>query len=57
MEVDKEESEEILVEEEDEEMKVETQGTDPITRLPKCVPLHKGKAKVLKEIDERKRFF
>ena len=31
---------------------IKTQGVDPITRLPEYVPLQKGKAKVLKDIDE-----
>ena len=54
-EVDEEEEfEEILVEEEDVEMEVETQGADPLTRLPAYVPPQKGKAKVPKDIDERK---
>lgn len=35
-------------------MDVETQGADPITRLPEYVPPRKGKAKVPKDIDERK---
>lgn len=34
LEADEEKFEEILVEEEDEEMEVETQGVDPITWLP-----------------------
>lgn len=54
LEADEEESEEILVDEEDVEMGVETQGADPITRLLEYVPPLKGKAKVLKDIDERK---
>jgi len=54
MEADEEESEEILVEEEDVEMEVETQGVDPITQLPEHVPPYKGKAKVPKDIDEIK---
>ena len=51
---EEEEFKEILVEEEDVEMEVETQGVDPITWLPQYVPSCKGKAKVLKDIDERK---
>jgi len=43
-----------LVEEEDVEMGVETQGADPLTRLPAYVPPLKCKAKVPKDIDERK---
>jgi len=40
MEADEEEEfEEILVEEEDVEMKVETQGVDPLTRILAYVPL------------------
>lgn len=35
-------------------MEVETQGANPITRLPEYVPLCKGKAKVPKDIDESK---
>lgn len=35
-------------------MDVETQGADPITRLPKYVPSHKGKAKVSTDIGESK---
>lgn len=54
MEADEKESEEILVDEEDLEMEVETQGTDPITLLPEYVPSHKGKAKVPKDIDKSK---
>ena len=55
LEADEEEAfEEILVEEEDVEMEVETQGADLITRLPEYVPSCKGKAKVPKEIDESK---
>jgi len=54
MEADEEESREILVEEQDVEMEVETQGTDPITQLPEYVPPCKGKSKVLKDIDESK---
>jgi len=55
LEVDEEEEfEEILVEEEDVEMEVETQGVDPLTRLPAYVPPWKGKAKVPKDIYERK---
>jgi len=46
--------EEILVEEEDVEMEVETQGVDPHTRLPAYVPPQKGKAKLPKDIDESK---
>ena len=34
LEAGKEESKEILVDEEDVEMEVKTQGADPITRLP-----------------------
>ena len=56
LEADKEESEEILVEEEDKEMEVETQGVDPITRLPEYVPPRKGKSKVPKDIDESKSY-
>jgi len=33
---------------------VEVQGVDSITRLPEYIPLHKGKTKVPKEIDESK---
>ena len=51
---DEEESEEILVDEEDEEMEVETQGAYAITRLLEYVPSHKGKPKVPKYINERK---
>lgn len=51
---DEEEFEEILVEEEDVEMEVHTQGVDPLTRLPTYVPPQKGKVKVPKGIDERK---
>jgi len=55
LEVDEEEEfEEILVEEEDVEMEVKTQGANPITRLSEYVPLQKGKAKVPKDIDESK---
>ena len=54
LEAEEEESEEILVDEEDLELEVETQGVDPITRLPKYVPLRKGKLKVLKDIDGSK---
>jgi len=54
LEADEEESEEILVDEEDLEMGVETQGADPITRLPEYVPSRKGKSKVSKDIDESK---
>ena len=53
MEADEEDSKEILVEE-DEEMEVETQGVDPITRMLEYIPLCKGKAKVSKDIDESK---
>jgi len=35
-------------------MEVETQRVDPITKLPKYVPLCKGKAKVPKDINKRK---
>ena len=35
-------------------MEVETQGVDPLTRLPAYVPPQKGKAKVPQDIDERK---
>lgn len=35
-------------------MGVETQGADPLTRLPAYVPPLKCKAKVPKDIDERK---
>lgn len=56
LEVDEEEEfEEILVEEEEDvEMEVETQGVDPLTMLPVYVPSQKGKARVPKDIDERK---
>ena len=52
LEADEEEEdfEEILIEEEDVEMEMETQGADPLTRLPAYVPLRKGKAKVPKDI-------
>lgn len=33
---------------------VEVEGSKPITKLPKYVPSHKGKNKVLKDIDESK---
>ena len=33
---------------------VEAQGFDPITRFLEYVPLHKGKSKVPKDIDESK---
>ena len=47
--------EEILVEEEEDiEMEVETQGVDPLTRMPAYVPPQKGKARVPKDLDERK---
>lgn len=36
-------------------MEFETQGADPIIQLSKYVPLRKGKTKVSKDIDERKR--
>ena len=49
-----EEFEEILVEEEDVEMEVDTQSVDPLTRLSAYVPPSKGKAKVYKDIYERK---
>ena len=55
LEVDEEESEKILVDEEDLEMEVETQVANPITSLPEYVPLRKGKAKALKDIFESKR--
>ena len=42
------------MEEKDVEMEVETHGVDPITWLLEYVPLLKGKAKVSKDIDERK---
>lgn len=48
---EEEEFEEILVEEDDVKMEVETQGADPITRLPAYVPPRKGKAKVPRDID------
>lgn len=51
---EEEEFEEILVEEEDVEMEVDTQGVNPLTRLPAYVPPQKGKAKVPKDIDESK---
>ena len=35
-------------------MEVETQGADPITRLPEYVPPREGRAKVSKDIDESK---
>jgi len=56
LEVDEEEEfEEILVEEEEDvEMEVETQGADPLTRLPAYVPSRKGKPRVPKDIDESK---
>jgi len=56
LEVDEEEEfEEILVEEEEDvEMEVETQGADPLTRLPAYVPSQKGKARVPKYIGESK---
>ena len=54
LEADEEESEEILVDEEEVEMKVETQGADPITWLLEYVPSLKGKAKVPKDIDKSK---
>ena len=55
MEADEEEKdlEEISIEEEDEEMEEETQGADPLTRLPAYVPPWKGKARVPKDLDER----
>lgn len=34
-------------------MEVETQGTDPLTKVPTYVPLQKGKSKVPKDINER----
>ena len=39
---EEEEFEVILVEEEDVEMDIETQGVHPITQLPSNVPLWKG---------------
>ena len=48
------EFEEILVEEEDVEMEVETLGANPLTRIPAYFPPQKGKSKVPKDIDERK---
>lgn len=54
MEIGEEEFEEIMVDEQDVEMEVETQGVDPINRLPEYVPPHKGKAKVPKDIEESK---
>jgi len=57
LETDEEEEdlEEILVEEEeDEDMEVETEGANPLNRLPKYVPLQKGKARVPKDLDESK---
>lgn len=37
-----------------EEEDVEVKGSDPITKLSEYVPPHKGKTKVLKDIDESK---
>ena len=55
MEADEEEEfKEILVEEEDVEIEVETQGMDPLTKLPAYVPPQKGKEKVPKDLYERK---
>ena len=28
---------------------IDVEGVEPITRLPKYIPLHKGKAKVMKD--------
>jgi len=49
LETNEEESKEILVDEDDVEMEVETQGANPITRLLEYVPLCNGKAKVPKD--------
>ena len=54
LELDVEESEEILEDEEDLGMEVETQGVDPLTCLHAYVPSRKGKARVHKDLDERK---
>jgi len=43
-----------VVEEEDEKMEEETQGADPLTKLPMYVPSRKGKARVLKDLYESK---
>lgn len=46
---------EILVEEEeDKDMEVETEGADPLNRLPLYLPSWKGKARVSKDLDESK---
>jgi len=53
LEMEEEEIEYILMDDEDMGVDVddvEAQGADPITRLPKYVPLHKGKTKVPKDI-------
>ena len=52
---EEEDFEDILVEEdEDEDMEEETEAAHPPIRLPTYVPSQKGKAKVPKDIDERK---
>lgn len=57
MEPKEEEIEDIPMDDEDvgvDVEEVEARGANPITWLPEYVPLRKGKAKVLKYIDERK---
>lgn len=56
LEVDEEEGfEEILIEEEEDvEMAVETQGADPLTRFPTYFSPRKRKARVPKDLNERK---
>jgi len=51
-----EDLEDIIIEEdEDEAMEEGTEGVVPLTKLPEYVPSWKGKVKVSKDLDERKR--
>jgi len=52
-----EEAEEIPMDDEDivvETKDIEIEGLDPISKLPEYIPLHGGKMKVPKNIDESK---
>jgi len=57
LEMEEEEIYDIPMDDEDlgvEVEEVEVEGSDPITKFPKYIPLCKGKTKVPKDIDERK---